>query len=209
MAQSPYTMPQWRRLRLQILERDGYMCQIKGPKCTKRATAVDHIVPVNDGGAFYDPTNLRAACQWCNSWRANRQKRNEGWRRSNTHIVLVMGPPTAGKSTYIREHAGPHDLVIDYDALQQAMGNAPRNEVREVHNALLRRVQAGDAGADTVWIHSANPRAEEQFPHHEVVLLDPGEDEAMERAKRERPEYILPVIENWYASRGEPSRREW
>jgi len=62
----------WRRLRPQIMERDGYMCQIRGPKCTTLATEVDHIIPWRAGGAMYDPDNLRAACSNCNKRRARR-----------------------------------------------------------------------------------------------------------------------------------------
>lgn len=58
----------WRRLRLQILERDGYLCMIRGPKCTKLATTVDHIVAlVHAPHLAHEPSNLRAACKSCNS----------------------------------------------------------------------------------------------------------------------------------------------
>jgi 5-methylcytosine-specific restriction protein A len=56
----------WRIVRRAILERDGHVCQIRGQRCTGVATHVDHIVPAADGGAWLDPTNLRAACQTCN-----------------------------------------------------------------------------------------------------------------------------------------------
>lgn len=56
---------QWRRLRLFILERDGYVCAIKGPKCTGLATTVDHLL----GRAVSEhPKDLRASCGPCN-WR--------------------------------------------------------------------------------------------------------------------------------------------
>jgi 5-methylcytosine-specific restriction endonuclease McrA len=57
----------YRRLRRAILDRDLGLCQIKGPKCTRFATEVDHIVARVDGGAVFDPANLRAACRKCNS----------------------------------------------------------------------------------------------------------------------------------------------
>lgn len=63
---------QWRRVRLVILERDGRMCQIRGPRCQVDANEVDHIVPWRAGGALYDPDNLRAACGNCNKRRARR-----------------------------------------------------------------------------------------------------------------------------------------
>jgi 5-methylcytosine-specific restriction protein A len=60
----------WRNTRLYILDRDRHLCQIMGPGCNRYATCVDHIVDRADGGAMYDPANLRAACRNCNGWRA-------------------------------------------------------------------------------------------------------------------------------------------
>lgn len=59
-AQRPGGRP-WRRVREYVLERDGYRCRIRGPRCTGIATTVDHVVPVSRGGSD-DPANLRAAC---------------------------------------------------------------------------------------------------------------------------------------------------
>jgi 5-methylcytosine-specific restriction protein A len=56
----------WRDLRLRILARDGYECQIRAKGCTRVANQVDHIVELADGGAKYDPRNLRASCAYCN-----------------------------------------------------------------------------------------------------------------------------------------------
>ncbi len=36
-------------------------------------------------------------------------------------MILVAGPPAAGKSTWIRDHAKPGDITIDYDTLAQAL----------------------------------------------------------------------------------------
>lgn len=62
----------WEPLRLVILERDGWVCQIRGPRCLVDADTVDHIIPWRYGGAWYDPANLRAACQPCNLDRARK-----------------------------------------------------------------------------------------------------------------------------------------
>lgn len=37
-------------------------------------------------------------------------------------VILVCGPPAAGKSTYVREHRGAEDIVIDYDLIAQEFG---------------------------------------------------------------------------------------
>lgn len=59
----------WRAVRLLVLERDGYVCQIRGAKCVGEATEVDHVIPVEFGGMWHDPENLRAACGPCNHGR--------------------------------------------------------------------------------------------------------------------------------------------
>lgn len=57
----------WDAARQSVLERDRYTCQIQLPgKCTGKATCVDHIRPIAEGGEPLDFTNLRAACNSCN-----------------------------------------------------------------------------------------------------------------------------------------------
>ena len=66
MTDPRYWSQAWRRLSKLVLARDGYACQIKGPRCSQLATQVDHIEAVAAGGSFWDPSNLRAACRRCN-----------------------------------------------------------------------------------------------------------------------------------------------
>jgi 5-methylcytosine-specific restriction protein A len=70
-----YKSSQWQRVRLTVLKRDGWVCQIRGPHCTMKATQADHIVEVRLGGSFYDPDNLRGACNNCNQYRKRRAAR--------------------------------------------------------------------------------------------------------------------------------------
>ena len=37
-------------------------------------------------------------------------------------IHIIVGPPCAGKSTYVRENAKAGDLRVDYDLIAQALG---------------------------------------------------------------------------------------
>ena len=66
MASDPYHHRAWANVRRSILERDLHRCQIAGPNCKGDATTVDHIISWQNGGAWFDPTNLRAACTTCN-----------------------------------------------------------------------------------------------------------------------------------------------
>jgi len=52
----------WSRVRLVVLDRDGWTCQV----CGDLADQVDHVIPLAAGGARLDPSNLRACCRSCN-----------------------------------------------------------------------------------------------------------------------------------------------
>ena len=43
-------------------------------------------------------------------------------------LTVVVGPPCAGKSTYIRRMARSGDVLIDYDALARALGSDRAHE---------------------------------------------------------------------------------
>jgi 5-methylcytosine-specific restriction protein A len=66
-----YDSPQWRAVRLQVLVRDEYKCQLKGSRCTGKATMVDHWIPRSRGGTDA-MTNLRASCKPCNTQKKDR-----------------------------------------------------------------------------------------------------------------------------------------
>jgi hypothetical protein len=226
MAKSQYSGP-WRKIRLQILDRDGYLCQIKSPGCTGTATQVDHIIPASQNGAWFDPANLRASCANCNNQRVDRTH-NEAWRTARPRIALVIGPSCAGKTTFVQENKGEHDLVIDYDAIATALGRNPnRDGVLNPHptdalhdatmiarNALLNAIRKGKINTGRIWIISANPKAEEIFPFHTLKVIDPGRLETINRARHAgRSEASKDLILNWYAVRaGETiskSSRDW
>jgi 5-methylcytosine-specific restriction endonuclease McrA len=71
----PYSTSQWRRVRMQVLERDRFTCRIGLPGCRVKATEADHIVSLANGGEAFNPENLRAACKPCNVARNNSGKR--------------------------------------------------------------------------------------------------------------------------------------
>ena len=54
--------PRWRKLRLAVLDRDGYRCQSCGKAGILEA---DHVIPMQHGGDAWAPSNLQALCRGC------------------------------------------------------------------------------------------------------------------------------------------------
>lgn len=59
-----------RRLRFEILRRDGHTCRYCGAKAPDVQLTVDHVVPIALGGGD-DPSNLVTACQGCNAGKSS------------------------------------------------------------------------------------------------------------------------------------------
>lgn len=187
-----------------VLETMGRECAVRLPGCTRVATTRDHIIPVAQGGTD-SLANLRPACKSCNSKR--------GVRILGQRVHIITGPPAAGKSTYIKEHAGPADVVIDMDRIALAISCEGMDHhdypyyIMEIARA-MRAVAISHAtrmkAKVHVWVIHTRPSPDRlaEYRGHgwEVVTIDPGMSVVMERAQRERPERVLPVIESWYAA---------
>jgi len=84
---------------------------------------------------------------------------------------------------------------VDYQTISQAVGGS-HEETKRIRGMLLTQLRHGDVKASRAWVTSTNPRAEEKFPYHEVVVLDPGEEEAL-KLLPERPD----LVREWYEVR--------
>ncbi|MBM9615321.1 HNH endonuclease [Desulfobulbus rhabdoformis] len=68
----------WKRIRLRILKRDGYLCQ----ECQRMgrvtmATDVDHVTPLADGGTD-DDKNLQSLCGVCHKKKTREENSRRG-----------------------------------------------------------------------------------------------------------------------------------
>ncbi len=61
-----------KRLRFEILKRDGFRCSYCGATPDVSGLHVDHIIPRANGGTD-EPANLTASCQSCNSGKSDRE----------------------------------------------------------------------------------------------------------------------------------------
>lgn len=55
----------WYWVRKDVLKRDGYRCSICKKRFRKKDLDVDHIIPIQMGGKFFEKENLRTLCKEC------------------------------------------------------------------------------------------------------------------------------------------------
>lgn len=130
-------------------------------------------------------------------------------------IHVVTGPPCAGKSTYIREHAAEGDVVVDYDALAHALGrkevhvasldgSAPNIAAFEARAAVKRwAFNNYDSDSANVWIIETNllPGLESIYERvgAEIVKLDTDMETCLQRAADDdRPPGTEDAIREWF-----------
>ena len=58
------------KIRMQVLERDGFTCQLCGSKAPDVKLEIDHIIPRSRGG-LTEMRNLRVLCRDCNSGKSD------------------------------------------------------------------------------------------------------------------------------------------
>ena len=204
-----------------VLAEYGTLCVLQLSGCTKIATTADHIVPRSLGGDPWAIENGRPSCRPCNSKRGN----GLGGATPGVRVVVVTGPPAAGKSTYVREHASAEDVVIDLDVIATAL-RGPTTDAMHVYPAHVRHVaiaarQAAIRRATrlaervTVWIVHSIPSAAQLARYRaegaDVVTVDPGAAVVVERARAQRPAEAMTHVDRYYVGQaGEvPPSREW
>lgn len=152
---------------------------------------------------------MRVLCRSCNS---SRRAELDTPHVSGLSVTLVAGPPCAGKSSYVREHALSSDLVVDYDALAAALRvdgeryahlESHRPFVAEARDAVLDRLVLGNHGVRRAWVMATAARrsVRESFRRRygaSVVLVWAAEEACLRRAMGERPEAWWGHVRAWF-----------
>lgn len=206
----PYQTAAWKRVRLVVLERDQWICQVRRPGCTKQAIDCDHIESWQQGGSWYDPTNLRASCSHCNNSRV-KHGLYEKWRYKSIPTTLVIGPPLPGLlRSYVLSQSRSNDYVIDYESIAIVNGITQDElnqgglfeQIIDKRQEQIDLMRSGKIKADRIWITSSNANAESMIIHTDKVIVDPGLDDCLDKIKSGgiAPRFSNLVIK-WYEER--------
>lgn len=149
-----YRSKEWEEFRIALIaERtraDGFVYdEVTGKPIVKAYDIILHhkteltLENVNDANITLNPENIQIV-----SFKTHNEIHNR-FGRWTRHIYIVYGCPLSGKSTYVKERAGIHDLIIDIDRIYECISNNPPyiksgrlyDNMRSVYEALLGDVK--------------------------------------------------------------------
>ncbi|MCP3820077.1 ATP-binding protein [Streptomyces sp. A3M-1-3] len=126
-------------------------------------------------------------------------------------LIVVTGPPAAGKSSYIKARAKANDIVIDLDLMALAMAGPGADHhkhsetlLRIVHRARQAAIHEAERHLDTTDVYlihtQPSPKARARYKRlgARIVVVDPGEQVVRQRVRDMRQGEMEGVVTRWY-----------
>lgn len=210
-----YDSPQWRKTREAFLESKNFICE----DCGGAACIVHHITAikpwnVNDPDITLNWDNFKAVCEKCHAEEHAKDMKSRGAAArlngiafdeagnviQQANVFLVCGSPASGKTTYVAEHKGRGDLVIDLDYICAALAGETGNvhldhkpvlsvalEVRELLYRIVqeRRGQWERAFVITTIADVREMKAVADELRAEIVLMNTTLEECVRRIRND------------------------
>ena len=224
----------WRKIRDQVLAEEPCcrICAAKG--MTTASEEVDHVMPKSKGGTDAR-ANLQGVCNECHKLKTAREDSSvrgryaaliPDWLKPSViPLTIVCGPPAAGKSTLIREHASLRDIVIDLDEIIEQLSGRGRYEDRSCWVGRALRYRNELLGAlsrpsryDAAWFVTGAPRELERsrwsqlLLPKQVIVVDTPTHECIARIRADgsranvAADQIEAVVKWWSAYSSLPGR---
>lgn len=143
-----YGSTAWRKTQAAYMEKQNYICE----RCGAPAQIVHHKIPLTNDNLYnskiaLDWDNLEALCRKCHA-EAHKDRDyisvkgaefdadGNLIKQQRARVTIVWGPPGSGKSTYVAEHKGDKDLILDLDYICAALIGEPSDIYRDHYHVL-------------------------------------------------------------------------
>ena len=214
-----YKSKEWERLRKICIDNwtkeDGFVyCSACGKPIVKPYDLIVHHKTaltdsnVNDAGVSLNPDNLQPVHLKCHNAKHDRFTAMSNAQR----VVIVYGPPLAGKTTYVRQMATTDDIIVDLDSIKEMISNADRYDrvggaVRnfsfKILSYIYNLIKMRSGNWKTAYIIATCPRIldrrmlKQRVNADELLFIYADEYSCMERSG-ERPDEWKEYIRNWF-----------
>lgn len=199
-VQKFYRSKEWERLRLVLMDErmdeDGVIrCAHCGKPILKAYDCIAHHKieltedNVDDASIALNPDNIELICFHDHNLM---HERFEGFRQ---RVYLVHGAPCAGKTTFVRENANADDLILDIDAIWEAICMSSREHkpkrlkpiVFGIRDCIFDMIRMRKGTWRRAWVIGTYPLASDRdrictMLNAEPVHIDTDEETCMARA---------------------------
>lgn len=211
-----YTSKRWRDFRRVIIGERNPICEICGKTILDpKEIEVDHIKELTidniyDANITLNPNNVRIACHDCHNKRHHRFSRQRG------KVFIVYGAPLSGKATYVRAEMERGDIVIDLDAIAQAISyqriydkpNNLRLNVFAIRDLILDNIKTRMGKWNNAWVIGGYPEKNQREAlaeelGAELIYCEATKEECIERLMIDKDRCIMAneykgYIEKWF-----------
>lgn len=210
-----YRSKEWEKCRRQVMldrtdDEGNIICERCGRPIVHAYDCIAHHKQelteenVNDLTISLNEDNIALMHHRCHNLE---HERFGSWTR---HIYLVYGSPCAGKSSYVRDNAGKHDLVVDVDEIYRAVSvnelhdksNRLTGNVLQIRDLLLDMIKTRNGRWISAWVISSKcrPMELERLSNSlgaEIINIPTDRETCLARAKDRPREYIEYIEEYW------------